>query len=249
MKDSIIKLTDVGYRYDDIELLSGIDLDIKTDTFTVIIGHSGAGKSILLKIMASLLQPASGKVEIFGEDITDYDYKRLMPFKKRIGFAFQDGALLSNLSVEENLMLPLDFRFKDAGKNEKLDRIHIYLKKLMLEDAIRQRPAQLSSGEKKIISIVRAMIIEPEILFLDEPLAFMDATLAKALIGLIEDYSSRDNTTVVCVSNSKRIIMDHSEEIVIIDRGKISMHESKDGVLNMDPGKRNVIINDIIDYK
>jgi ABC-type transporter Mla maintaining outer membrane lipid asymmetry ATPase subunit MlaF len=249
MKDSIITLKNVGFKYDDNVILNDVNLDIKTDTFTVIIGHSGSGKSILMKIMATLLYPDTGNVRIFGEDVTGYEYMKLVPVKKRIGYAFQDGALLSNLSVEENLLLPLDFHYKEIGRKEKLEKIYDFLKKLMIENTMHQRPAQLSSGEKKIISIVRAMIVEPEILFLDEPLAFMDATIAKTIIVLINEYAIKENTTVVCVSNSKRIILDNSEEIAILDNGKILIHEKKETIIGMDPEKRHTIINDILGYK
>ena len=242
----ILSLKNVYFETDSYDILSDVSLTIRRDTFVNIVGKSGSGKSTLLKVMSGLQIPDSGVVELFGRNIMDLDYDGMLPFRKRMGFAFQDAALLSNLSIKENLLLPLSFYNKRMPKHEKEEKIENMLAKIFMSNSINLRPAQLSIGEKKLISIARAMIIEPAILFLDEPIVYMDATMAKSMINLIKEYSNKEETTVICVANSKNIITELADNLILIDNGKIVMSGTKNDILSMESDKRPEIINDVL---
>ncbi|HPO49878.1 MAG TPA: ATP-binding cassette domain-containing protein [Spirochaetota bacterium] len=246
MEDIVLELKEVGLSHGEEAILNSVNLKIVKDTFVSVIGRSGSGKTTLLKVMAGLQVPDEGKIIIFDKDITNFGYDEMIPVRKKIGFAFQDAALLSNLSIKENLMLGLDFHFPEKPKEEKETKIRKMLDRMMLLHTISQRPAELSMGEKKMISLARAMLIEPELLFLDEPFAFIDISVTKMITRFIKEYSDKEFTTVICVTNSKSLINDIADNIILIDNGKIVLNSSKEAIENTPKDDRPQIINDIL---
>ncbi|HOV15068.1 MAG TPA: ATP-binding cassette domain-containing protein [Spirochaetota bacterium] len=246
MDNIILELRDVNFSATNESILTNINLKIVKDTFVAIIGRSGSGKSTLLKIMAGLQVPDSGNVIINNCDITDFGYEEMIPVRKKIGYAFQDAALISNLSIKENLMLGLDFHFPKLTRWDKERMVRKILDRMMILHTFDSRPAELSLGEKKIISIARSMVIEPEILFLDEPFAFIDISISKMIKNIIKEYSDKESTTVICVTNSRVLINELADHIMIIDNGNITLNSSKESIMNTDKDERPQLINDIL---
>lgn len=245
MNENIIELKNVNFTNVNYKVLDDINLKIKKNTFTTIIGKSGSGKSTLLKIMAGILTPDNGIVKIKNKDINNIDEKENIALKKEIGFVFQDVALLSNLSIKENLALPLEFHFKNMTKDEIEDKIVKILNKVTMLESLNERPAQLSLGEQKLVGIARAMITEPDILYLDESLASIDPTIFKKMLKLIGEYSELENTTIIAVTHSKNMILKLSDRIILIDNKTIIIDKLKTSILKMSEKERPEIINDI----
>jgi ABC-type transporter Mla maintaining outer membrane lipid asymmetry ATPase subunit MlaF len=214
--DTILELKNVSLYSDNYKILDDISCRIKRNTFNVILGQSGAGKSTLLKVMSGILPPQQGKVLFKGHDLNHCSPKRLLRLKKIMGFCFQDAALLSNLSVQENLLLPLDFHFKSMSRKKKMDRIYRDFEQIGMENCLHQRPAQLSHGEQKLVSFLRSMITRPELLFLDDPLTYIDPIIFNKMIKLIGSYSDIGWTTIICITHSRSIIKTLSDQMLFI---------------------------------
>ena len=242
---TVLELENIYFSNENYLVLDNISLDIKLNTFNCIVGRSGAGKSTLLKIMAGLLTPNMGRVIINNNDITKLFEKDYLRLRRRIGFAFQDAALISNLSIKENLILPLKYRFKNITEKQIEKRVGEIIEKISLEDSLYLRPAQLSHGEQKLVSIMRAIITEPELLFLDEPLTSIDATLGKRIIQIINEYSIKEWTTVIIVTHSKNLIADNATNLFLIEDKKISYHLDKDEIQNIKIDNLPQLLKDI----
>lgn len=247
MTDFIIKLTDVSFSNIDYLVLDNINVSIKINTFTAIIGKSGAGKSTLLKLMSGILTPTKGKVEIYGKDIHNLDNREILSIKKKIGFSFQDSALLSNLTIRENLALPLKFHFKNIKEEYVNKKIFQYLEKINLVDSIDLRPAQLSQGEQKMVSLVRSLIIDPEILFIDEALSNIDPSLRKVIMSLIKEYFSKPWVTVVAVTHNKKMLEELATRILVVEEKRIKVDILKEKLINNKDFYNESILQDIFD--
>ncbi len=247
MGEPIITLENVSFKNDNYTVLENVNVEIEIDRFTAVIGKSGAGKSTLIKIMAGLVEPTAGNVKIYGVDMTDYDSPQVNRIKKKIGFSFQDSALLSNLSIRENLALPLKYYFKNMTEKRMTERIEELLDKVSLLDSQFLRPAQLSFGEQKLASIIRSMTTNPEILFLDEPLTSIDATLSKKVLALIKDYSKNEWTTVIIVTHSPELIINEAKKIIVIEDKVIKLETTPKELLAGGRVDGMEIVNDMFE--
>ncbi|HNZ27575.1 MAG TPA: ATP-binding cassette domain-containing protein [Spirochaetota bacterium] len=223
MNDIILSVKNIFFKNENYLVLDDISIDIEKDTFNCIIGKSGAGKSTLLKIMAGLLIPTSGSVIAYNKDLTKLFDRDITKIRKLYGFAFQDSALISNLSIKENLSLPLKNKFKYITLKDIDDKIFYYMDRLNMSDSLTLRPAQLSYGEQKLLSVVRSIIADPEILFLDEPLTSIDATLMKKILNIITEYTNKENTTIIAVTHSKDLLLNISSRVMLLEDKKIKL--------------------------
>lgn len=247
MNNYVIELQDVAFRTGDLTLLQNISFKLIKNTFTSIVGKSGSGKSTLLKIMCGIITPDTGDIYINSKEINSLNNIELIRLKKSIGFVFQDAALIANLSIKENLELPLTYHYRNIPPDLVEKKILQMLQKVNMENTLLTRPAALSLGEQKLISIARAMITEPDILFLDEPLSSIDVSIAKKMISLIGEYSDQPNTTLVAVTSSANLVTKLSDSIVVLDQNTIKFNKSWDQIIAMNRKNRPEIINDILD--
>lgn len=172
-KEIIIKTTNLVAKYGEKVVLDGITVDIYKGEITVILGSSGCGKTTLLKNILRLYQPYSGTVEIFGEDVTNMDEELFNNVLKRTGMLFQNGALLNSITIFDNVSIPLEQHTNLPPKIiERIIKTKLHL--VNLDHAIYLTPSELSGGMKKRAALARALALEPEILFCDEPSAGLD---------------------------------------------------------------------------
>ncbi len=242
----IVKLENVSFINDDYKVLDDISLEIKKNSMTCIIGVSGSGKSTLIKLMAGLVLPTSGNIMIHGFEIHKLHEKALLSLRRKVSFVFQNSALISNLSIKENVMLPLNFHFPKLKQKEKNEMAEDFLSKVGMKDSMNQRPAQLSSGEQKLVAVVRGLITKPELIFFDEPLGSLDSTSAKIVTNMIKEYSDKEKTSTVIVTYSKDIISRLSDALVVIDNKKVSTFDRKNRNYNYDSSIKDIeLLNDI----
>ncbi|HQF53882.1 MAG TPA: ATP-binding cassette domain-containing protein [Fibrobacteria bacterium] len=195
-----------GYREEEA-LVDGVDFQVRRGDVRIISGESGKGKSTILRCLVGLEQPmlddlgsAAGQVFLFGEDIWDIPHWRLQELRKRTGYVFQNNALISNMSVEDNIAVPLRYH-TDLPEEEIHRKVQKWIDMLLLNGHEDKRPAHLSLGMQKRAAVARAMAMEPEILFLDEPTAGLDAKNTDIMLSLIGNLRALSNVAIVMVTH------------------------------------------------
>ncbi|MBK6861199.1 MAG: ABC transporter ATP-binding protein [Saprospiraceae bacterium] len=202
--------------YQQLEVLKGIDLSVKTGEFISIIGASGAGKSTLLHIIGSLDQADEGTIQIDGTALNSLKLKALAQFRnKHIGFIFQFHHLLPEFSALENVCLPglIAGRKENELKIQATDLLH----KLAMENRMDHKPGQLSGGEQQRVALARALINNPKILLADEPTGNLDEQNAKQVLNMIMNLKSENNMTVILVTHDTQIALNADRTLTMRD--------------------------------
>jgi len=216
----IISATDLRVSYGGREVLHGLTFDVRRGETLVIIGGSGSGKSTMLRTLVGLEKPSSGQVRIAGVDITKTGAREMDAIRKRIGLAFQGGALIGSLSVGANIALPLlEHTALERSTIEVMVRIK--LEQVGLSGFENYSPSQLSGGMKKRAAFARAMALDPELLFFDEPSAGLDPITAAGIDDLILSLKKAYSLSMVVVTHELASAFLIADRIILIDRGNI----------------------------
>ena len=208
---------DIKKKYNDQEVLRGIDLKIDKNEFVVILGASGSGKSTLLNILSGLEKSDSGEVVYDNESISDYSEKQLTKFRKdKIGFVFQQYYLLNNLTVEQNVKVGANL----ANNKEYVDII----KELGLEDRLSKYPNELSGGEQQRVSIARALAKKPTVLFLDEPTGALDEETGRKILEYLLKLKDKSYFSMIMVTHNENIA-ELANKIIHVGSGRVTSIE------------------------
>jgi phospholipid/cholesterol/gamma-HCH transport system ATP-binding protein len=219
--ESIVTASDLRVGYAGREVLHGLNFEIRHGETVVIIGGSGSGKSTMLRTLVGLEKPSSGEVRIKGVDITRADDREMDAIRKRIGIAFQGGALIGSLSVGENIALPLIEHTKLEPSTIEV-MVRIKLEQVGLSGFEHFSPSQLSGGMKKRAAFARAMALDPEILFFDEPSAGLDPITAAGIDDLILSLKKAYALTMVVVTHELTSAFLIADRMILVDRGNIA---------------------------
>ena len=208
-----------------IRVLHGIDVDVRSGELTYLVGESGSGKTTLISIIAGILYPSEGQVEVFGTDIYRLSDAELVKFRLRtIGFIFQQYNLLPTLTAAENAAVPLIA----AGlrRAEAIERARVLLEKLNIADQGNKLPRQLSGGQQQRVAIARALVHEPRLVVCDEPTAALDARSGRRVMDLLRDVALAAERAVIIVTHDNRIF-DLADRILAMEDGRIT-HDGRD---------------------
>ena len=218
--EKVIEVRDLVAHYGERKILDGVSMDVYAGEIMVIIGGSGSGKSTLLRHVVALEQRTSGTVRILGRDPAALDAKEALDLRKKIGVAFQGGALFSSMTVGENIMLPLyEHTVLDRTTMEIMARLKLEVVGLAgFEDLM---PAELSGGMVKRAAFARAVIMDPKILFCDEPSAGLDPVIAAALDDLLLRMREAMGMTIVVVTHELESAFSIADRITVLDQGRI----------------------------
>jgi ABC-type transporter Mla maintaining outer membrane lipid asymmetry ATPase subunit MlaF len=216
----LIGLKDVSVSMGGNDILRGVSVSFPEGLSTVIMGPSGSGKSTLLKVAAGLIPPDEGAVLLRGEDFFLLSERRVRDLRRTNGFVFQDGALWENKTILENLSLPLQVHCPEMPGADAKRRVVRMLERTGLEECALKRPAQLSVGERKIVSFLRALIAEPTIVFLDEPTLSIDHAMAERLVLMIRDLKVR-GCTIIAVTHDPRLTSTLADCLVVLAAGQV----------------------------
>ena len=229
MSSPIIRVHGLRLSFGSQVVLDGVDLEINAGETMVILGGSGSGKSTLLRCMVGLQQPDSGTVSIKGTDIFSADPHEIEELRQRIGMAFQSGALFGSMTVGENIDLPLsEFTKLPLSTRRIVARIKLAL--VDMEKAIDRHPSELSGGMRKRAAFARAMALDPEFLFCDEPSAGLDPVTAAGLDRLLLRLKDVFGMTLVVVTHELESAFAVADRIAMIHQGKILIAGTADQV-------------------
>jgi phospholipid/cholesterol/gamma-HCH transport system ATP-binding protein len=185
----------------------------------LIIGGSGSGKTTLLKCIVGLHEPSGGDVLFNGENFTDMGFEQRVPIRTHIGMLFQNSALFDSMTVEQNIMFPLNL-FTNQSKAEKRDRANFCLERVNLAGKNKLYPSELSGGMKKRVGIARAISMQPKYLFVDEPNSGLDPVTSILIDDLISELTVEYNMTTVVVTHDMNSVMGIGDHIVFLHQGK-----------------------------
>ena len=216
----VISARGLRVSYGDREVLHGIDFDVMHGECIVILGGSGSGKSTLLRTLVGLEKPSSGEVRVKGVDLSTAARRELDAIRKKIGLSFQGGALIGSMTVGENIALPLLEHSGLAASTIEV-MVRIKLEQVGLSGFEHFSPSQLSGGMKKRAAVARALAMDPEILFFDEPSAGLDPILAAGIDDLILNLKKAYAMTLVVVTHELASAFLIADRIMLIDRGVI----------------------------
>jgi len=215
----MIEVKDIYKSFSGNEVLKGISGKFEEGVTNLIIGGSGSGKTTLLKCMVGLHQPDSGSVLYDGRDFTPMTYEQRIEVRKEIGMLFQGSALFDSMTVQDNIMFPLNM-FTDQSRKEKIERVNFCLERVNLAGKNDLFPAELSGGMKKRVGIARAISMNPKYLFCDEPNSGLDPKTSIVIDELIQELTEEFKTTTIVVTHDMNSVMGIGDYILFLHEGK-----------------------------
>ena len=221
---------DITKSFDIQEVLKGISFTFEKGKTNLIIGKSGAGKTVLLKILVGLLKPSTGAVYYDDIDLCSINKQQLRELRMQIGMLFQGNALFDSMTIEENIRFPMDMFTKESIQ-EKRNRVNYCLERVSLEGINNKYPSEISGGMQKRVGIARSIVLSPKYLFCDEPNSGLDPKTAITIDELISSITKDNEITTIINTHDMNSVMEIGENICFLDQGEIAWQGHKDEVL------------------
>jgi phospholipid/cholesterol/gamma-HCH transport system ATP-binding protein len=237
----MIEAINLNKSFGDKQVLKNFSFQFEKGKPNLIIGESGTGKSVLLKSMVGLLELDSGEVLYSGRDFLKMNFKEKKLIRKEIGMLFQGGALFDSMTIEENVVFPLSL-FTDKSVEEKRERANSCLQRVNLENVNKLYPSEISGGMKKRVAIARAISMEPEYLFCDEPNSGLDPKTSILIDELINDLTYELNITTIVITHDMNSVLEIGDHIAFLYKGEKWWEGNKQEILHTD----NKELNDFV---
>lgn len=222
MENDLI-LNHISFSYKNkVTVIDDFSLEVEKGSFTTLLGSSGSGKSTLLRLISGFLMPSAGEIIVAGKTVNS-----VVPEKRNIGMVFQDYALFPHMTVEQNLLYGLKLKNKTVAKKERkskeelLQQVFETLKILNLEEFNKRYPGELSGGQQQRVALGRALVLEPSILLMDEPLSSLDTNLRQSVRSELKEIQQRLGITTVYVTHDQEEALCLSDKIAVLDKGKL----------------------------
>jgi phospholipid/cholesterol/gamma-HCH transport system ATP-binding protein len=239
----VIEIRDVSKSFGDNHVLRGVNLDLYKEENLVVLGRSGTGKSLLIKIISGLLKPDQGNIEVLGAPVTELNDRELRELRLKIGFSFQNSALYDSMTVRENLEFPLVRNKRNLTRSEINHNVEEVLDGVGLSQAINQMPSELSGGQRKRIGIARTLILRPEIMMYDEPTAGLDPITCLEINGLINEVQERYKTASIIITHDLACAKEVGDRIVMLLDGKFERQGSFEEIFDTDDERVKAFYN------
>ena len=237
----MIEVNHLYKTFDDKEVLHDISAQFENGQTNLIIGQSGSGKTVLMKNLVGLLSPTSGEVLYDGRDFTAMSKSEKIHLRREMGMIFQSAALFDSLSVLENVMFPLDM-FSNKTYRDRVRRAQECLDRVNLLEAQSKYPGEISGGMQKRVAIARAIVLNPQYLFCDEPNSGLDPKTSLVIDELLSGITKEYNTTTIINTHDMNSVMGIGEHIIFIYQGKKEWEGNKDEVIS----SNNERLNDLV---
>jgi phospholipid/cholesterol/gamma-HCH transport system ATP-binding protein len=237
----VIEIKNISKSFGDKCVLRDVTVTMNAGQNNLIIGTSGSGKTVLMKIMIGLLSVDSGSILYEGKDITKMNVKELKELRMQIGMLFQGSALFDSKNVEANVMFPLDM-FTKMRYKEKLKRVNEVLDRVNLKDTNKKFPAEISGGMKKRVALARAIVQNPKYLFCDEPNSGLDPQTSLVIDKLISEITTEYNITTVVNTHDMNTVMESGDHIVYMYQGYKQWEGSNKDIIFSKDEKLNAFI-------
>ena len=229
----MIEVKDLRKSFDGVEVLKGITTTFETGKVNLVIGQSGSGKTVFLKSLLNVYEPTSGHILFDGRDIVGMSRQEKEALRAEIGTVFQGSALFDSMTVQDNIMFPLDM-FTNLTFTEKKKRVKEVIGRVHLENAEKKFPSEISGGMQKRVAIARAIVNNPRYLFCDEPNSGLDPYTANVIDDLIAEITEEYNTTTIINSHDMNSVMTIGEKIVYLRKGIKEWEGTKDILITSD---------------
>jgi phospholipid/cholesterol/gamma-HCH transport system ATP-binding protein len=230
----MISIMDLYKSFGENHVLRGVNLEVKNKENVVVLGRSGTGKSVLIKIICGLLKPDQGSVNVLGKEVELLSEKELQQLRLQIGFSFQSSALYDSMTVKENLAFPLVRHWKHLSKKEVKEQIERVLDAVGLLQTINQMPSELSGGQRKRIGIARTLILRPKIMLYDEPTSGLDPITSIEINKLINLVKHEFNTTSIIITHDLTCAKTTGDKVAMLFDGKFIKQGTFDEVFSSD---------------
>ena len=235
--EPVISIHGLRKSFGSLHVLRGVDLDVNRGENVVVLGRSGTGKSVLIKIMVGLLKPDAGSAIILGQDVEKLRGKELDEFRQKVGFSFQSSALYDSMSIRENLEFPLVRNVRNLSRDEINQAVEKALDDVGLSQTINQMPSELSGGQRKRIGIARTLILKPEIMLYDEPTAGLDPITSIEINNLINEVRERLGATSIIITHDLTCAKTTGDRVAMLLDGRFERLGTFDEVF-ADPDER-----------
>lgn len=217
----VVSIRGLTKSFGDLHVLRGVDLEVFEAENLVVLGRSGTGKSVLIKIVVGLVTPDAGEVLLLGENVHELDRRKLDALRRRVGFSFQGSALYDSMNVRQNLEFPLTMNLPGLKAAEVRDRVREALEAVGLLEWRERMPSELSGGQRKRIGIARTLILRPEIVLYDEPTAGLDPVTSGEINALIREVQSRYHTASIIITHDLTCARDAGDRVAMLVDGAV----------------------------
>jgi phospholipid/cholesterol/gamma-HCH transport system ATP-binding protein len=231
-----VAVVDVRKAFDGRTVLSGVSLSVRRGETLAVLGRSGTGKSVLLRLIIGLEKPDSGSICIQGRDIAGLPLDQLGEIRKKMGFSFQHAALYDSLTVGENVAFPLRHHRRDISKSERADCVNKLLAEVGMEGNLEKMPSDISGGMQKRVGLARALALEPEILLLDEPTAGLDPISSGEIDELILKLQRERQMASVVVTHNLHSARTIANRLAILNEGDVVIQGTYEDLQQSDIG-------------
>jgi len=228
--EAIISIKGLQKAFGDLHILRGVDLNVYRGENLVVLGRSGTGKSVLIKIISGLLLPDQGEVNVLGQEVASLRSKELMALRLKVGFSFQNSALYDSMTVRKNLEFPLVRNSRSLTRKEINTEVESVLDAVGLLQTIEQMPSELSGGQRKRIGIARTLILRPEIMLYDEPTAGLDPITCIEINNLINEVQEKYKTTAIIITHDLTCAKETGDRIAMLLDGQFAIQGTFDEV-------------------
>jgi len=229
----MIRAENIYKSFGDQEVLKGIDFTFEASKTNLIIGRSGAGKTVLLKILVGLFEPTKGKVWYNDRELYSLSKKQLRALRMEVGMLFQGNALFDSMTIEENIRFPMDM-FTTKTLKEKKMRVNEVLERVSMEGINKKFPSEISGGMQKRVGIARSIVLNPKYLFCDEPNSGLDPKTSITIDELISTITDDNNITTIINTHDMNSVMEIGDNIAYLHKGQLVWTGNKDDVLETD---------------
>lgn len=226
----MIKVNHVKKAFGDKVVLQDVDATFYPGKCNLIIGTSGSGKTVLQKLLVGLMDPDSGSICYEDQDIVKLNEEERAQLRRQIGMLFQGSALFDSMTVEQNILFPLDM-FGDMNVDEKKKRVNEVLERVELKDANKKFPSEISGGMKKRVGIARAIVLNPKYLFCDEPNSGLDPQTSAVIDKLIQDITYEYKMTTIINTHDMNSVLEMGDHIVYMHKGSKYWEGTKDDII------------------